>query len=321
MTSVSIALGRSPLPGPAAVVPGDREYRDADPEREGRMAVSEQFDHDASVDAVRSYFDLLGAQEWDRLVSDPAGLASLEVHRRFLTRFVTPGMRVLEVGAGPGRFTILLAALGARVVVTDLSQVQLDLNARYVAEAGYESAVESRALLDVCDVTRLVDGEFDAVLAFGGPLSYAFDRAAAALSGLLRVTRPGGPVVASVMSTLGAYRHFLPAVLDLSETYGDDVNDRIIRTGDLRETQPPGTGQHVCRMFRSRDILDLVAETGATLQALSASNWASLGDPETLAGLASDPERWARFLDNEVAICAEPGAVDGGTHLLFTASR
>jgi SAM-dependent methyltransferase len=254
-------------------------------------------------------------------VADPAGRVSLEVHHRFLARFLTPGMRVLEVGAGSGRFTIALASLGARVVVTDLSRVQLELNARYVAEAGHESAVESRALLDVCDVSRYNDGEFDAVVAYGGPLSYAFDHAGAALSGLMRITREGGPVVASVMSTLGAYRHFLPAVLELSKQYGDDVNDRIIQTGDLRETQPPGSGQHTCRMFRSRDIAALVAESGATLLGLSASNWASLGDPEVLAGLASDAERWRRFLDNEVAICAEPGAVDGGTHLLFAASR
>jgi len=54
------------------------------------------------------------------------------------------------------------------------------------------------------------------------------------------------------MSTLGAYRHFLPAVLELAEQYGDDVNDRIISSGDLRETQPPGSGQHICRMFWSQ---------------------------------------------------------------------
>ncbi|MDQ1614606.1 MAG: hypothetical protein QOJ60_545 [Actinomycetota bacterium] len=66
------------------------------------MGVVPQFDHGESVEAVRAYFDTLGAQEWDRLTSDPAGLVSLEVHRRFLARFVTPGMRVLEIGAGPG---------------------------------------------------------------------------------------------------------------------------------------------------------------------------------------------------------------------------
>jgi len=255
------------------------------------MTGSDRFDHDASVDAVRVYFDALGAAEWDRLGSDLAGRVSVEVHRRFLARFLEPGMRVLEVGAGPGRFTIMLASLGARVVVTDLSPVQLELNARYVAEAGHESAVESRVLLDVCDVSRFDDGEFDAVVAYGGPLSYAFDRAGAALDGLLRITRTGGPVVASVMSTLGAYRHFLPAVLELAEQYGDDVNDRIISSGDLRETQPPGSGQHTCRMFRSRDIAALVAAAGATVTGLSASNWASMGDPEALASLAADADQ------------------------------
>jgi hypothetical protein len=39
-------------------------------------------------------------------------------------------------------------------------------------------AVETRELLDACDTSRYRDGEFDAVLAFGGPLSYAFRTAA-----------------------------------------------------------------------------------------------------------------------------------------------
>jgi len=33
-----------------------------------------------------------------------------------------------------------------------------------------------------CDVSRFDDGEFDAVVAYGGPLSYAFDRPAPPLT-------------------------------------------------------------------------------------------------------------------------------------------
>ncbi len=285
------------------------------------MSDGERFDHDAAVDAVRSYFDVLADGEWERLGEDLPGQVSFEVHRRFLARFVTPGMRVLEIGAGPGRFTIALAALGARVVVTDLSAVQLELNARYVGQAGHEAAVESRAVVDICDLSRYADGEFDAVVAYGGPLSYVFDRAGEALSGLLRVARPDGPVIASVMSTLGSYRHFLRGVVELAELHTDDATDRILATGDLRETQPPGSGQHTCRMFRSREVEALVADAGGHVLAGSASNWASLGEPEALARLAQDPARWARFLDNEVALCEEPGVWDGGTHLLFAVAR
>ena len=57
------------------------------------------------VRAVRDYFDTLGAGEWERLVQAPSARVALELHRRFLARFIRPGSRVLEIGAGPGRFT------------------------------------------------------------------------------------------------------------------------------------------------------------------------------------------------------------------------
>lgn len=35
----------------------------------------------------------------------------------------------------------------------------------------------------------------------------------------------------------------------------------------------------------------------------------------------ADAGRWARFLDHEVAACAEPGALDGGTHVLVAVAH
>lgn len=268
-------------------------------------------------DATRRYYDELADEEWDRLTSDVAGRVSFEVHRRFLARFVRPGDRVLEIGAGPGRFTIELAALGAGLVVTDLSPVQLDLNRAHVAETDAEDAVEDRLVLDVRDVRRFADGEFDVVVAFGGPLSYAFDDAEDALRGLLRITRSDGFVVGSVMSTLGTWRHALAGVLGVAERYGEDANDRVLATGDMRELTGLG---HVCRMFRARQLRELISAAGGNEVAMSASNWASLADPTALASLEPDRDRWNHFLANEVSACAEPGALDGGTHILFAAT-
>lgn len=107
---------------------------------------------DEDREATRDYYDQLGDAEATRLTADVAGRVSFEVHRRFLARSVRPGARVLEVGAGSGRFTTELAALGASVVVTDFSPVQLGLNRPYVGSADAEAAVERRELLDVCDV-------------------------------------------------------------------------------------------------------------------------------------------------------------------------
>jgi len=261
---------------------------------------------------MRSYYDEFGHTEWERLEKNISGRVSLEVHRQFLTRFISHGDRVLEVGAGPGRFTLELIEIGARIAVTDFSPVQLELNRVRLADS---TQVESWEILDVCDTSEYSDGEFDAVVAFGGPLSYAFENIDEAVAGLFRIVRPGGVVVASVMSLLGTWRHVLEDTILVAETFGDDANDAILRTGDLRRIG----GAHVCQMFRASDITALVERCGGEVLAMSASNWASLDKPEALASMESVPDRWRRFLEHEVAACAEPGALDGGTHLLFAA--
>jgi 2-polyprenyl-3-methyl-5-hydroxy-6-metoxy-1,4-benzoquinol methylase len=147
---------------------------------------------DDVVARVRRHFDRIPDAEWDRLQSTPRGRVSFELHRRVLAELVHADMRVLEVGAGPGRFTIELAALGARITTTDVSAVQLDANERHVREAGRANAVEARFVLDMRDATRLGEAAFDAVVAYGGPLSYGFEDAEAAFAGLTHVVRPGG---------------------------------------------------------------------------------------------------------------------------------
>jgi SAM-dependent methyltransferase len=178
-------------------------------------------------------------------------------------------------------------------------------------------AVTSRSLLDVCDASRYDDESFDVVLAYGGPLSYAFEQTEEAFAGLLRITKPGGYVVASVMSWLGSWRYFLRGALEDMKVVGEDANDLMLTTGDLRHSQT----SHVCQMFRARDISALVATSGGEMAAMSSSNWASLSDADVLEELEADPDRWERFLRHEIAACGEPGALDGGTHILFSVAR
>ncbi len=263
---------------------------------------------------MRTYYDAFGAAEWERHEKDIPGRVSLEVHRRFLARFVNPGDRVLEIGAGPGRFTLELINLGAKVTVTDFSPTQLELNR---TRLGDSTSVESWQILDICDTSKYVEGEFDAVVAYGGPLSYAFENVDEALAGLFRIVRPGGVIVASVMSLLGSWRYFLEAIIQESENIGEEANDKVLRTGDLRHMG----GAHVCQMFRSREITELVERCGGRILGMSTSNWTSLERSEALVQLEGDAERWQRFLEQEIAACQEPGALDGGTHILFAAKR
>jgi SAM-dependent methyltransferase len=259
---------------------------------------------------TRTFYDEYAALEWDRHDETWAARASVVVHRALLAELVRPGDLVLDAGAGPGRFTIELARLGARVHVGDLSPVQLRLNAERVAAAGYEDAVVARTELDICDLSVFADDQFDVVVCFGGPISYVMDRADDALAELCRVTRPGGHVLVSVMSRLGALRRFLPQALDEGRAFGPEHSDGILHHGDLARATNRG---HECHLYRWSRLSALLARHGEIVQASSA-NFLTAQHDETLDA-ASDDEieqvlRW------EVEVCREPGALDGGTHIL-----
>ena len=74
-------------------------------------------------------------------------------------------------------------------------------------------------------------------------------------------------------------------------------------------------------MYRWREVEALAAGAHGRFVAASASNCMSLGDAEVVAAIEADPERWQWFLDWEARMCREPGALDGGTHILFAFRR
>jgi SAM-dependent methyltransferase len=228
------------------------------------------------------------------------------VHLHYLRRFIQPRDRVLDVGAGPGRFTIELAEIGAVVVVADISPGQLELNRERVAAAGKEGQVADRVIADVTDLARFRDGEFDAVVCYGGPLSYVVDRAEEAVAELVRVTRPGGHVLVSVMSLVGAVWHYLPLLLELAARDGVDLTDEIVRTGFLPEKE--GYGHLPMHLYRWHELQDLLAPHGEVLAA-SAAGLLKTTEPD-------DPELRNLLTRLELDLAAEPGAIAGGEHML-----
>jgi SAM-dependent methyltransferase len=270
--------------------------------------------YDAAL--IAAFFDRYGEREWERLERTPADRVSLHLHTRFLERFIQPGDRVLEAGAGPGRFTTELARLGARVVVGDISQAQLKLNERYVREAGAERAVLARQQLDITALGSVADGRFDAVVCFGGPLSYVMERADDALAELLRALRPGGVLLVSVMSLIGATRMSLEQISTLSDY--PEVVSQVARDGLLAPELVRGQPM---KLYRASELRALLTRHGAEVLAASAANCLSVGRDAFLSAELSRPGLWESLLTWEEDFCAEPGNLDAGTHILMAARK
>jgi 2-polyprenyl-3-methyl-5-hydroxy-6-metoxy-1,4-benzoquinol methylase len=252
---------------------------------------------------IAEFFDEYGEREWTRFEDGRSTPTNLLVHREYLHRFVREGDRVLDAGAGPGRFTIELARLGASVVVADVSERQLELNRRFADEAGV--AVEERVVADVTDLSRFGDGEFDAVVCYGGPVSYVVERAADAVAELVRVTRPGGHVLLSVMSLVGTFVEQRAVVVELARRDGAELMAEIARTGLLPER--PDYGHLRMRLFRWRELRELLERHGEVVAASAAG---------LLQIVPEEPELRALVERLELELAGEPGALDCGQHIL-----
>ena len=262
---------------------------------------------------ISSYFDTLGPAEWDRFDRTLGDRISLALHTEVLERFAAPGSRVFEIGAGPGRFTEILHRLGCRIVVADLSREQLELNRRTAAARGFATSIEAWHQLDICDLGAFADESFDVVLAYGGPLSYVFEQRDRALAECIRVLRPGGMLLASVMSLWGTIHRHLDAVLELPH----ESNRIIVATGDLTRETDPGSAHH-CHMYRAAEVRTLLEGAGLDVRWLSASSALSTGLD---ASSVSEPASWNALLELERDACTEPGYLDGGTHLIAVGQR
>ena len=122
---------------------------------------------------------------------------------------LVPGMRVLDVGCGPGRHAHLLAERGIAVHGVDISHRFVEL-AREGAPAGATfERLDARAMS--------FDAEFDAVIclcqgAFG--LMTADGHDATVLAGMARALEPGGRLALSAFSAYFVIKHWENAEFD-----------------------------------------------------------------------------------------------------------
>jgi ubiquinone/menaquinone biosynthesis C-methylase UbiE len=130
---------------------------------------------------------------------------------------LTPGMRVLDVGCGPGRHAHEMAKRGVLVHGVDIS-------ARFVELA--QAVVPDGTTFEVGDARHLgFDAEFDAAysLCQGGFGLVAED--GAVLGGMARALRPGGGVVVSAFSAYFQLRY-----LEITDTFDADTGVNHERT-------------------------------------------------------------------------------------------
>lgn len=146
-----------------------------------------------------------------------------------------PGMRVLDVGCGPGRHAHALARRGIEVVGVDISQRFVDLATADAPPGASFHRADARSLE--------MDAEFDAAISLcqgafgltGGP-GAPLDGDGAVLGGMARSLRPGGVLAVSAFSAYFQLR-YLEDHDSFDATAGVNHERTIVKDEEGREAE------------------------------------------------------------------------------------
>lgn len=272
-------------------------------------------------DSIRAYYAQFGEREWERLTHPTDGAIEFAVNCRLLSAHLPPAGRVLDVGGGPGRYTIWLAQRGYTVTLADISPNLLTIARERIAQAGVSDRVEAVVEADACDLSRWADGSFAAVLCLGPfyHLPEAADRARAA-SELVRVLQPGGIAAVALMPRLSLLRRTLaladerPHLLD--RAFITRLLDQGVFQNDIPGRLTAGYG------VDTGEVAPFFAQFGLESLVLASSEGISVGIAQALADIqATAPELYEQALDLIVKTASDPGILGMASHLLYVGRK
>ena len=272
-------------------------------------------------DAVRAYYASFGEREWARLENPDDGAIEFEVTCQALATYLPPRARVLDIGGGPGRYTIWLAQHGHHVSLADLCPELLAIARTKIDQAGVDAMVEEIVEADARDLSRWADNSFDAVLSLGPfyhiPDSTDRNRAA---SELHRVLRVGRTAFVALMPRYAFLRRTLAIADERHHLAQPDFIERVLKEGVFTNCVPgrftDGYG------VLPEDVSPFFEQHGFTTLALLAAEGIAANSRRALSELAkSHPTVYQAVLDVIIRTASDPSILGMADHLLYVGRR
>jgi ubiquinone/menaquinone biosynthesis C-methylase UbiE len=257
------------------------------------------------------FYDDYAPKEWERLEEHRTEFAvSLRAMEEFLPQ---PPCSVLDIGGGPGRYSIELAGRGFTVTLLDISGESLRLARRRAAEA--EVSLADTIHANALDLQVLGDDSFGAVLLMG-PLYHllAHSERAQAVGEAMRVLKPDGRLFASFITRFAPFRlasasdpaWLLPHPAYARQLIDTGIHDRPTAFAQAYYIHPDevlplmeGCGLHTLRLVGCEGV---VAEHESKVNQL-------------------DGEAWETWVDLNYELGQEPTLYGASDHLLYVGEK
>ena len=147
--------------------------------------------NDRNLDNIINTFYKDGYIEDDRLTSDKMHYVEFITTTTYVDKYLKPGDRILEIGAGTGAYSLHYAKKGFQVDAIELVQANVDVMKSKITSDMNINAIQGNAL----NLSMYDDNTFDVTLSLG-PLYHLFkpEETKKAIDEAIRVTKPSGKI-------------------------------------------------------------------------------------------------------------------------------
>jgi 2-polyprenyl-3-methyl-5-hydroxy-6-metoxy-1,4-benzoquinol methylase len=199
---------------------------------------------DDTTKIIRDYYNESVLGEWNRIDGRPEFLITCN----FIDRYIKSGDKVLDIGGGPGRYSLYLAEKGCDVTLFDLSEE----NVKFASERGIKA---------ISGDARTVDGhfteQFDHILLMG-PMYHLLQESerVKAVNSALKLLKSGGKIFISFISLCGG---LIYGIKIAPETIIDEAEIEFYKTLINNESF---TGQAFTQAFfiNQREVLPFMEQ-------------------------------------------------------------
>lgn len=234
------------------------------------------------------------------------GLVEFLTTMRYIEKYLSPDCKILEIGAGTGRYSHTLARMGYEVEAIELLEHNITIFEQNTQPGEKITITQGNAL----DLFMFDDDIFDVTLVLG-PMYHLYTEADKhrAISEALRVTKPGGIVFV-------AYCISDPTILDdgfkrKRFDVADFINNGMIDPTTFATNSKP---EDIFEMVRKEDVDRLMADFNVKPLHYVATDMFARHFRDVIADM--DEETFALYLRHHFVICERADMVGLSHHTL-----